>query len=345
MAYIGNSPGVASQRVVTTFTATAGQTTFTPSSGYTLGYCDVFFNGVKLVNGDDYTAADGVSVVLASAAAAGDSVEIVAHFPRGLSDGYLKSEADALLAAKQNSLGYTPVNKAGDTMTGLLRVARGNQAQRDAFQVHVSGGINDGFYDAISWYQGSDANTLSATLASLRTVYTNGGRGELEWWSRQEIEKVGGSPYLRVDQHGRVTTPFQPAFFAYGGGISTPSDGSVLPFNSVVTNRGSHFNTSTRRFTAPVSGMYMLTMRITPSGSGTGTICFLRVNGSALGGFSSLTEVFTYNSVNGYHTTSSVTAMVSMNAGDYADTSCVIYNSSSNSIDFSRSSFGGYLIG
>ena len=46
MAYIGNSPGVASQRVVTQFTATSNQTTFTPTSGYTIGYLDVFLNGV-----------------------------------------------------------------------------------------------------------------------------------------------------------------------------------------------------------------------------------------------------------------------------------------------------------
>ena len=95
MAYLGNSPGVASQRVESAFTATASQTVFTPTSGYTLGYCDVYQNGVKLVNGDDYTAANGTTITLATGAAEGDSVVIVASFPRGLSDGYLKSEADA----------------------------------------------------------------------------------------------------------------------------------------------------------------------------------------------------------------------------------------------------------
>ncbi len=99
MSYIGNSPGVASQRVETAFTATSNQTAFTPSSGYTLGYCDVYQNGVKLVNGDDYTASDGVTVTLATGAASGDSIVIVASFPRGLSDGYLKSEADAKYVA------------------------------------------------------------------------------------------------------------------------------------------------------------------------------------------------------------------------------------------------------
>jgi hypothetical protein len=99
MSYIGNSPGVASQRVETAFTATSSQTAFTPSSGYTLGYCDVYQNGVKLVNGDDYTASDGVTVTLATGAASGDSIVIVASFPRGLTDGYLKSEADAKYVA------------------------------------------------------------------------------------------------------------------------------------------------------------------------------------------------------------------------------------------------------
>jgi hypothetical protein len=94
MSYIGNSPGVSSQRVVTQFTATSGQTTFTPQSGYTIGYLDVFLNGVKLVNGDDYTASNGTSITLASGASVGDSVELVSFTPRGLSDGWLKSEAD-----------------------------------------------------------------------------------------------------------------------------------------------------------------------------------------------------------------------------------------------------------
>ena len=95
MSYIGNSPGVASQRVLSSFTATSGQTVFTPSAGYTLGYLDVYQNGVKLIVGDDYTASDGVTFTLTTGAATGDAVECVAYFPRGLSDGYLKAEADA----------------------------------------------------------------------------------------------------------------------------------------------------------------------------------------------------------------------------------------------------------
>ena len=110
MAYLGNGPGVASQRVVTSFTATSGQTTFVPSSGYTLGYIDVFVNGVKLINGSDYTASNGVNIVLATAASADDTVEAVAYFPRGLSDGYTKAEADAR---------YLQPTSDGSSLTGI----------------------------------------------------------------------------------------------------------------------------------------------------------------------------------------------------------------------------------
>jgi hypothetical protein len=95
MSYLGNTPGVSSQRLVSAFTATAGQTVFSPSGGYTLGYVDVLLNGIELLSGTDFTAADGVNVVLTVAASAGDEVKVKSWLPRGLSDGYTKAEADA----------------------------------------------------------------------------------------------------------------------------------------------------------------------------------------------------------------------------------------------------------
>jgi hypothetical protein len=59
----------------TTFTATASQTTF--SVTYTVGFMDVYLNGVKLTV-TDFTATNGTTVVLAVAAALNDIVETVA---------------------------------------------------------------------------------------------------------------------------------------------------------------------------------------------------------------------------------------------------------------------------
>lgn len=58
------------------FTATANQTTFTVN--YLPQYIDVYLNGVKLVNGQDFVATNGTTVVLSVGAALGDLVEVVA---------------------------------------------------------------------------------------------------------------------------------------------------------------------------------------------------------------------------------------------------------------------------
>ena len=72
--------GVAATTTTTsqTFTATQGQTTFTFSAGYSDGFLDVYLNGIRLITGTDYTAANGSTFVLASGAVAGDEIEAVA---------------------------------------------------------------------------------------------------------------------------------------------------------------------------------------------------------------------------------------------------------------------------
>jgi hypothetical protein len=92
--------------VTTTFTATAAQTTFTVS--YTVGLVEVFLNGAKL-SGADFTATNGTSVVLASGANAGDTVDVIAYGTVSIANTYTQAQADALF-----------VDVAGDTMTGNL---------------------------------------------------------------------------------------------------------------------------------------------------------------------------------------------------------------------------------
>jgi hypothetical protein len=58
------------------FTATDGQTTFSSTQNFIQGYEQVFLNGILLVYGDDYTTPDTSSIILASGASVGDSVEI-----------------------------------------------------------------------------------------------------------------------------------------------------------------------------------------------------------------------------------------------------------------------------
>jgi hypothetical protein len=71
-----NKSNVTTSYTRTSFTATASQTTFTVT--YTVGYIEVFLNGV-LLNGADYTATNGTTVVLSIGAASGDIIETIAY--------------------------------------------------------------------------------------------------------------------------------------------------------------------------------------------------------------------------------------------------------------------------
>lgn len=75
--YIGPIPVPQATQTRETFTATASQTTFN-TGGYTSGFIDVFMNGVKLAPAD-FTATNGSDVVLATGAAVGDIIEVVAY--------------------------------------------------------------------------------------------------------------------------------------------------------------------------------------------------------------------------------------------------------------------------
>ena len=99
----GSTVNGTSERVL--FTATAGQTTFAVT--YDAGFADVYLNGVKLLLATDYTATNGTSIVLASGATVGDSVDIVSYSAFVLTDHHTKTAADARF-----------LGKAGGTMTG-----------------------------------------------------------------------------------------------------------------------------------------------------------------------------------------------------------------------------------
>ena len=78
--YIGRSPGDSSVIVARqTFTPATSTTEFTFGSGYTVGYLDLYYNGAKLVEGTDYNANNGQTIILTSAATSGDVLEAVAY--------------------------------------------------------------------------------------------------------------------------------------------------------------------------------------------------------------------------------------------------------------------------
>ena len=79
--YIGRAPSDSSVTVARqTFSPTGVTTDFTFASGYTSGYFDVFINGVKMIEGSDYTSTDGSTFsILNGGAVSGDVIEGVAY--------------------------------------------------------------------------------------------------------------------------------------------------------------------------------------------------------------------------------------------------------------------------
>ena len=78
--YLGRVPGNANIVIAKQVHQPTGlQTDFSFASGYTPGYMDVYINGSRLIEPDDYTAADGSTVGLTTAATNGDVLELVAY--------------------------------------------------------------------------------------------------------------------------------------------------------------------------------------------------------------------------------------------------------------------------
>jgi hypothetical protein len=69
---------------------------------YTPGREQVYLNGVLLLRGTDYTATDGLTVVLSTAATTNDVVEIVALNVLNVANTYTSSQIDTSLALKAN---------------------------------------------------------------------------------------------------------------------------------------------------------------------------------------------------------------------------------------------------
>lgn len=158
----------AQQRV--TYTAAGGQTLFTAS--YTPGYVDVYQNGIKLQT-TDFTALNGTSVTLATAAVAGDVVEINSITASSPYDFYTKAQADAKM---DNFFGVA--GGSGNAMTVTL--------------TPVPTALIDGMEIKIRAPGSNTTTNPSLTIMGLgvsKTIYKFGGQAIQpgEWGTGQEI--------------------------------------------------------------------------------------------------------------------------------------------------------------
>ena len=104
---IGNpitlTDNVASKQI--TIVATSDQTSFTPSGGYRINQLAVYRNGVRLVDGRDFTARDGATVTLMEGAAADDVVEFQIFDDFKVSGAISANDSDQTIDGNLNIVG------------------------------------------------------------------------------------------------------------------------------------------------------------------------------------------------------------------------------------------------
>ena len=172
---------------------------------------------------------------------------------------YTKAQTDTLLDAR--------VAKTGDTMTGNLNQVKSMTSQYDGIGVlmgsstantnrsatflqhtYIDAGGDQGNYV----YNHSLRQTDGAYIANVYTADYSA--GVHSWYNPNG--GLSGNTVMSIDSAGRVTMPYQPVFSARANGGTNPGANQTLPFPVAAVNTGSHYNTSTSTFTAPINGTY-----------------------------------------------------------------------------------------
>ena len=202
--YIGRSPGDTAVIVARqTYTASGVTTDFTFSSGYTVGYMDVYLNGVRLINATDYTASSGDTVGLTSAAQNGDVLELVAY--KAFNVGNV-TDASGNFSVGQK-LTVSGISSLGDVVSSGIVTA-------DSFSGNLTGAVSSSGAVTIT-------DTTSSTSSSTGALIVNGGVGIAKSLFVGEGISVGGTitydDVTNIDSVGFVTAG--KGFRATTGGI------------------------------------------------------------------------------------------------------------------------------
>ena len=154
-------------------TATADQTLFTVTGGYRINQLAVFRNGVRLVDGSDFTARDGSSVTLLTAANLNDTIEFQIFEDFRVADAIVSAEVSQTISGELNVTGGVNIGiQSGgtDIATGVITainfIGAGNTAVYNAVSktvdISISGsGGGGGLGTAINYADEATATPFS----------------------------------------------------------------------------------------------------------------------------------------------------------------------------------------
>jgi len=156
-------------RTVTDFTATAAQTSFSVPS-YTVGYIDVYRNGVRLVS-TDFTATTGTTVVLANACTSGDAVVTESFYVSSVLNA-IPATAGSVSSSNLAALSTIPSTAGNITVpavTGTMMVS-GNMPAFSAISISTQTVSNNTWTKVILGSEEYDTNNNFASSTFTPTV-------------------------------------------------------------------------------------------------------------------------------------------------------------------------------
>jgi hypothetical protein len=376
------------------FVATAGQTVFTgaDANSATLSYVApaliVTLNGVRLRPGDDYTATNGTSITLISAAALNDELVVDAFGSFLVANTVDLSTAQTVggtktfsnpITASAGTVSAPGITTTGDSNTGIffpvadtIAFAEGGA---EVMRIDASGNLLVGQTTAaietgsivtaknleitrtvdsdgaalgqLSWVNNTNAGAGSGTsfvkdVACIKGIMDGTGNNSGGYITFETKADAGSrAERMRIDSSGRVTTPFRPAFFIRKDTSQTISSGTLITFTNVTTNIGSHFNTSTSRFTAPVAGVYSFSARVIINRNG---LAYANINPCVNGSAIPAAGAYYDSAINSTGFANyGQTLQYYLNAGDYVDW---IVGGPAGSLGVDNSGyFCGFLVG
>ena len=152
-------------------TATADQTLFTVTGGYRINQLAVFRNGVRLVSGSDFTANDGSTVTLVSAANLNDTIEFQVFDDFRVADAINSAGDQSLDGSLSATGGFNVGIQSGgtDIATGVITainfIGAGNtvvySAVSKTVDVSISGSGGGGLGTAINYADNATATPFS----------------------------------------------------------------------------------------------------------------------------------------------------------------------------------------
>ena len=153
-------------------TATADQTLFTVTGGYRINQLAVFRNGVRLVDGQDFTARDGSSVTLLTPANLNDTIEFQVFDDFRVANAIQPDVSTQTISGELNVTGGINIgiqsagtNVTTGVITALNFVGAGNTFVYDAVaktvDISISGGGGGGLGTAIKYADGATDSPFS----------------------------------------------------------------------------------------------------------------------------------------------------------------------------------------